>query len=320
MKAAVTTGGPLEVQQVTRPTPKPNEVLCKLRYCGLNRADLIHAARPSGSSPIIPGMDWCGHVVEFGNEVRGFSVGDRVMCSGSGQGGYAQYAVTDWGRVVHVPPNLSDEQAAVSMLALQTMHDAIVVNGQMKEGDAVLIQGASSGVGLMGLQIAKQMGASVVFGSSRSPSHRERLMAYGADMAIDTGNAIWPDEVLKATKGRGVDLIVDMISGKMVDQSMKVCSTLARIINVGRLGGNNAEIDFGIHAMKRISFIGVTFRSRSLDEVRALTSKMSADLSKLIAECKFQLPIDSTFRLDEADLAQKHMRANSHFGKILLEM
>ena len=111
----------------TRPVSKPNEVLCKLRYCGLNRADLMHAARPAGSAPSIPGMDWCGDVVEVGAEVRGFKTGDRVMCSGSGPGGYAEYAVTDWGRVLPAPAGLGDEQAAVTMLALQTMHDALIV-------------------------------------------------------------------------------------------------------------------------------------------------------------------------------------------------
>ena len=103
----------------------------------------MHAARPAGSAPSIPGMDWCGDVVEVGAEVRGFKTGDRVMCSGSGPGGYAEYAVTDWGRVLPAPAGLGDEQAAVTMLALQTMHDALIVNGGMKAGDAVLIQGAS---------------------------------------------------------------------------------------------------------------------------------------------------------------------------------
>ena len=101
---------------------------------------------------------------------------------------------------------------------------------------------------------------------------------------------------------------------------MKACATLARIVNVGRLGGNVAEIDFGVHALKRISFIGVTFRSRSLDEVRELTRRMQADLWDAIAAGKLQLPIDRTFALDDAEAAQKHMRANAHFGKILLKM
>ena len=320
MKAAVTTGGPLEIRQAPRPVPKPNEVLCKLRYCGLNRADLMHAARPAGSAPSIPGMDWCGDVVEVGAEVRGFKTGDRVMCSGSGPGGYAEYAVTDWGRVLPAPAGLGDEQAAVTMLALQTMHDALIVNGGMKAGDAVLIQGASAGVGLMGLRIAKHMGAAFVIGSSRNAAHRERLSDFGADLAIDTGNDAWPDEVLKATAGKGVNVVVDQVSGKTVAQSMQACATLARIVNVGRLGGNAAAIDFGVHALKRISYIGVTFRSRSLDEVRELTRKMHADLFVAVAAGKLQLPIDRTFSLDEAEAAQQHMRANAHFGKILLKM
>lgn len=320
MKAAVTTGGALDIRAVPRPTPKPNEVLCKLRYCGLNRADLMHTARPAGGPPSIPGMDWCGDVVAVGAEVKNTKAGDRVMCSGPGTGGYAEYAVTDWGRVLPAPAALGDEQAAVAMLALQTMHDALIVNGAMQAGDAVLIQGASAGVGLMGLQIAKLKGAKFVIGSSRNAAHRARFKEFGADMAIDTGNDAWPDEVLKASGGKGVNVVVDQVSGKTVAQSMKACATLARIVNVGRLGGNAAEIDFGVHALKRIHFIGVTFRSRSLDEVRELTRKMAADLWDDIAAGKLQLPIDRTFALDDAEAAQQHMRANAHFGKILLKM
>ena len=87
MKAAVTTGGALEIKQVSRPKPKANEVLVKLSHCGLNRADLMHTARPAGSPPSIPGMDWCGDVAEVGAEVKNVKAGDRVMCSGSGPGG-----------------------------------------------------------------------------------------------------------------------------------------------------------------------------------------------------------------------------------------
>lgn len=320
MKAAVTTGGPLEIRQVERLRPKPNQVLCKVRLCGLNRADLMHAARPAGSPPVTPGTDWCGEVVETGAEVKNVKPGDRVMCSGSGPGGYAEYAVTDWGRVLAAPDGVGDEQAGTLMVALQTMHDALIVKGGMQAGDCVLIQGASAGVGLMGLQIAKLKGARLVIGTSRNPAHRARLKEFGADLAIDSDDDAWPDAVLAASGGKGVDVVIDQVSGKTVAQSMKACATLARIVNVGRLGGNAAEIDFGVHALKRISYIGVTFRTRSLDEVRVLTQKMHADLWPDVLAGRLALPIDRSFTLDQAEAAQAHMRANAHFGKIVLRM
>ena len=319
MKAAVAGDKGLEIRQLPRPAPKPNELLVRVRYCGLNRADLMGAARAKGGAPTIPGMDWSGEVVEVGAEVKGFKAGERVMCSGSG--GYAEYAVTDWGRTLPIPArNVSEEQAATLMLALQTMHDALISNGRMQPGENVLIQGASSGVGLMGLQIARLKGAKMVIGTSTNASRRARLSEFGADLAIDPSAAAWADEVLKATLGRGADVIVDQVTGARFNENMNAAAVLARIVNVGRLGGGKGEFDFNVHALKRISYIGVTFRTRSLEEVREITRRMRADLWDAVEAGKLSLPIDRVFALEQAEGAQAHMRANAHFGKILLRI
>ena len=113
-----------------------------------------------------------------------------------------------------------------------------------------MIQGASSGVGLMGLQIAKLKGAKPVIGSSTNDARRARLKEFGADLAIDTRDPGWPDAVLKATDGKGVNLVVDMLSGPVVAQTMKATALLGRIVNVGRLAGTKAEFDFDLHALK----------------------------------------------------------------------
>jgi hypothetical protein len=141
-----------------------------------------------------------------------------------------------------------------------------------------MIQGASSGVGLMGLQIAKLMGAKLVIGTSTNDARRARLKEFGADLALDTRDPGWPDAVLKATDGKGVNLVVDMLSGPVVAQTMKAMALLGRIVNVGRLAGTKAEFDFDLHALRRIDYIGVTFRTRTLDEVREIGRRMRADL------------------------------------------
>jgi NADPH2:quinone reductase len=128
----------------------------------------------------------------------------------------------------------------------------------------------------------------------------------------------WPDEVAKATGGKGVDLIVDQVSASVANQNMRAAAILGRIVNVGRLGGMKGEFDFDLHALKRIDYIGVTFRTRSLDEVREIVRKMRADLWPAVEAGTLHLPIDRTFPLDEAAAAQAHMRANAHFGKIVL--
>ena len=143
-------------------------------------------------------------MVETGAEVQGgFKPGDRVMCSGSG--GYAEYAVSDWGRVNPMPSGRSFEDAATLPVALMTLHNALITAGRMKAGESVMIQGASSGVGLMGLQIAKLKGAKLVIGSSTNDARRPRLKEFGADLAVDTRDPAWPEQVLKATDGKGVD-------------------------------------------------------------------------------------------------------------------
>jgi NADPH2:quinone reductase len=250
--------------------------------------------------------------------VKEFKAGDRVVCSGSG--GYAEYAVSDYGRTVPLPAGFSFEQAAVLPVALHTLHNALITQGRLKAGESVLIQGASSGVGLMGLQIAKLKGAKPVMGSATNDARRARLNEFGADLAVDTRDETWPDRVLEATGGKGVNLTVDMVSGALVNPLMKATAVLGRIVNVGRLGGAKAEFDFDLHAMKRIDYIGVTFRTRSIEEVREIVRLMRADLWDAVTAGKLRLPIDRTFPLDECVAAQAHMRANQHFGKIALVM
>ena len=144
----------------------------------------------------------------------------RVMASGAG--GYAEYALADWGRVLPMPDaNMGWVQAATLPIALQTMHDAVVTNGGLQPGESILIQGASSGVGLMGMQIAKLMGAKQVLGTSRNPALAGELAEFGCDLAIDTGDAAWPDQVLAATGGRGVEVIVDQVSASVANGNLR---------------------------------------------------------------------------------------------------
>jgi NADPH2:quinone reductase len=303
MKAAIFAKQGLELRDVSQPQPKAGEVLVRVRYAGLNRRDLT---RTPGDEGTIPGMDWAGERLD---------TGEPVMCMGAG--GYAEYAVS--GCVLPVPRGVPLDQAAALPLALLTMHDAIVGNGRLKAGESVLIQGASSGVGLMGLQIARQLGAAPVIGSSRNAAHREKLKAFGADLAIDTTDARWPDQVLEATRGKGVDLVVDQVSGELFNATQKATAIRGRIVNVGRLGGMSAPFDFNLHALRRIDYIGVTFRTRSADEIREIARRMREDLWPALEAGKLRLPLDRVFPLAQAQAAQDLMRSNRHFGKIVLQ-
>ena len=321
MKAAVVTEQGVQYKDAPKPTPKPNEILIKVRAASLNRADLAvasgHRHGTVGGPGTIVGLECAGEVEAVGAEVKDFKPGDRVMSSTAG--GFAEYAVADSGRAHKVPANnMSWEQAACMPVAVQTMHNALVGAGRLKKGETVLIQGASSGVGLLGMQIAKHMGASVVLGSSTNDGRRARLKEFGCDVAIDTRDPKWPEKVKEATGGKGVDLIVDQVSAGVMDQNMEAAAILGRIVNVGRLGGMKGEFNFDLHALKRIDYIGVTFRTRSAEEVRIIVQAARKDLWPAIEAGTLHLPIDKTFPLAQAAEALAHMKANAHFGKIVL--
>jgi NADPH:quinone reductase len=321
MKAGVAGERGLSIAEVARPAPGPEQVLVRVAAAGMNRADL-NAAKGAGvvgkdawGKPI--GMEWAGEIVEIGSGVTGLSVGDRVMCSGAG--GYAEYAVADRGRTLRIgDTDLTLEQAAVLPLALMTAHDALVTNGRMKAGDRVLIHGASSAIGLMALQIARSRGAALIAATSGDAERRRRLASFGATHAFDASQQGWVDTLAKLADGKGIDVAVDMVSGAGFNALLAIAAVRGRIVNVGRLGGTKAEFDFDLHAAKRVDYIGVTFRTRSLAEIREIVRRVEADLWPDVAAGRLSLPIDRTFPLAEAIAAHAHMAANRHFGKIAL--
>src|SRR5262249_36830467 len=135
---------------------------------------------------------------------------------------------------------------------------------------------------------------------------------------LDSSDPTWPEQVKQATNGKGVDLIVDQVSATVADQNLDAAAILGRIVNVGRLGGMKGEFNFDLHALKRIDYIGVTFRTRSAEEVREINRAMRADLWPAVEAGKLSLPIDRSFPLEQVADALDMMRANRHFGKIVL--
>ncbi len=323
MQAAVLGDKGVEVRDLPKPAPKDNEVLIQVRASSLNRADLLvalgHQHGAIGGVGARLGLECSGEVEAVGREVAGIKPGDRVMASAPG--GFAEYVVTDAARVHRIPGNnMSYEQAACFPVALQTMHNAIATAGRLKRGETMLMQGASAGVGLLGMQIGKLLGASLVIGTSTNAERRARLPEFGCDLALDSSDPAWPEAVKKATGGKGVDLIVDLVSAPVANQNLEAASILGRIVNVGRLGGMKGEFDFDKHALKRIDYIGVTFRTRTVDEVREINRLMRADLWPALEAGKLTLPIHKSFRLADISEALALMRANRHFGKVVISV
>src|ERR1700748_2435431 len=179
MKAYVYGANGAEIADVAKPSPKGTQVLIRVQACGLNRADLGmtkgHVHGSAGGVGTVLGMEWAGEVAELGPDAKGVKVGDKVM--GSGAAAFAEYTLADHGRLFHIPStsNMSFEEAATYPVALATMHNAVVTNGGLQPGQSVLIEGASSGVGLMAMQIAKLKVSGRVIVSSTDEMRRGRL-------------------------------------------------------------------------------------------------------------------------------------------------
>lgn len=308
------------VDNLPEPVPGDGELLVRVGAAGLNRADLVmplrHRQGTDAMGPAIAGNEFAGTVVGRGARADRFSPGDRVM--GFGASTFAEMTTVDHRHVLPVPDGMEWRDATAFPVAAETMHDAIVTNGRLAAGERVLFLGAGSGVGILGIQIAKAKGASMVLGASRSQDRLARLAAFGMDDGIDVSDPAWPDRVRTLTDGAGVDLIVDMVSGTTVNASMQAAAIRGRIVNVGRLGGKTGEFDFDLHALKRLDYIGVTFRTRSDQEIAEIVDRAWADLGPPIEARTLALPVHAAFPLDEVAEAYAEMRRDTHLGKIVI--
>lgn len=321
MKAYMFTDQGPAIRETPMLAPEAGQVLVRVVASALNRVDLMmaqgaaHGAR--GGVGTVLGSEWAGEVAEVGPDVDDFAIGDRVM--GATGSAFADYVCADAADVLPIPdPGMDYETATCFPIALRTMHNAIVTAGRFQAGQTVLIQGASSGVGLLGMQIAKVLGARAVIGSSTDAGRRARLAEFGADKAIDSGDLGWPEQVLEFTQGQGVDLVVDQVSGLLVNGAMRATRIGGRMVNVGRLGGQRAEFNADLHALRQLTYVGVTFRTRTLEEIAVINRLMMQDLWAPFTAGKLTLPIDSAFPFAEVDRALGRMQRNQHFGKIVL--
>jgi len=239
------------------------------------------------------------------------------MCRGAS--GWAEFAVAHWRRAIPFgSENISWEQAACVQGTLQTMHDAIVTIGRFQPDQSILIQGASSATGLMGLQVGRAMGARLVIGTSTNARRKARLVDFGASLSIDSSEESWLDHVLDVTEGKGVDVTIDMLSGDFVNKNMAATAVNGYVINIGRLAGKNTNFDCEVHAARRLHYVGTTGRSRTIDEHAMVARRANDDLWRSVEIGEIASPIDRVFPLEDATLALQRMNANEHFGKIVL--
>jgi putative PIG3 family NAD(P)H quinone oxidoreductase len=322
MKTVVITqpGGPEVLQLQDRPTPEPvaDQVRVKVLFAGLNRADVMqrrgHYPAPPGVVADIPGLEIMGVIDAVGPQTTRWKTGQRVFGI-LGGGGYAEYAITHERLLAPVPDELSDEAAAAVPEAWMTAHDALFSQAELKMGERVLIHAAGSGVGTAAIQLAHAAGAQT-FGTARSPQKLIRAQELGLDVALAAEE--FAAVVREATHDEGVQVLIDFVGAPYFAQNLEALAVGGRLVQVGTMGGNRAEIDLGILMRKRLQLFGTVLRARSLEEKALVTRRFENHVVPLLAKGQVQPIVDRVFALHEAAQAHEYMENNSNFGKVLL--
>jgi NADPH2:quinone reductase len=314
-------GGVYEFRQIPVPTPGPGEVLVAVRAAGTNRGELL--ARPllrsdnPAAKPMRAGIEFAGEIVTLGEGVKGWEPGDRVMARGAG---YAEYTVVSARALMQIPDGMSWAEAAAIPNVLVTAHDAIVSNAALQAGESVLVTAGSSGVGTAAIQIARYLGAHPVMATTRSAAKGDALRTLGAHEVIDTSRAEWVEAVLTATGQRGIDVIIDQVGGPMLADNIRVLAIKGRLVSVGRNAGQVGDCNLDEIARKRASIIGVTFRTRTVEEALVCSERCAADLLSAFTTGALKPVLDRTFPFAQIAEAHTYMLGDAQIGKIVLTL
>jgi NADPH:quinone reductase len=320
MRAAVlATDGSVTVQDVEPPVPAADQLLVRVRAAGLNRADLSARAGAGRAGPAIAGLELAGEVEAVGAQVSRWQPGDRVMGRASG---FAELAVLGEADAIEVPADLSWEEAGAMPVTLLTAHDALVTNGQLRPGELVVVNAGSSGVGICAARMAGLLGAGAVISVTTSPAKAEAIRAAVGSLpcplvVVDvTGDEFVAAVRAQSSDGQGADLIIDSVGGSVLRDNMAAARVTGRIVQVGRLGGRHAEIDLDELARKRLTLVGVTFRTRSRAEGAEVVRRCLANLGDQLTWLRPE--IDRVFPLSQILDARAAMLRNEHVGKIVI--
>jgi len=311
--------GPASVltpDKMPHPEPGPGQVLIAVRAAGVNRPDIAqrngHYPPPPGA-PDILGLEVAGEVAGVGPGTGRWRVGDRVTAL-LGGGGYAQYAVVDARHALPIPPGLDFVQAAALPETVFTVFSNMVEIGALKAGETLLMHGATSGIGVAAIQLAKAMGARVI-ATSRTAQKAQQAKALGADLSLDVSAG---DFVAPVTAAGGADVVLEMVGGDYVAKDIAVLNPFGRLVIIALQAGARVEVDLLPVQRKRLILTGSTLRPRDADEKARLAAAVERHVWPLIASGAFKPVIDSTFPLEQAAQAHAHLEAGGHFGKVVL--
>ncbi|MCU0634759.1 MAG: NAD(P)H-quinone oxidoreductase [Gemmatimonadaceae bacterium] len=326
MRACVITapGGPdvLELREVPRPALAPEEVIVRVRASALNRADLLQRAgrypAPPGAPADIPGLEFAGEIESVGAQVRDWREGDRVFGIVGG-GAHADYVAVPAGSLAPVPFGMPWPIAGAIPEAFITAHDALVTQGRLIRGDRVLIHAIGSGVGLAAAQLARQCGAHV-FGTARTADKLVQARTHGMDEGVVPmeGARGIADALLTWSGGHGADVVLDLVGGAYVPESLRAIALRGRYLLVGLVAGAQATIDLSRLLRQRVHLMGTVLRARSAEEKAQVTAAFVRDVLPGLAAGTLSPVIDTVMPLDRIAEAHRRLEENQSTGKIAI--
>jgi len=317
-------GPPEELRLAERPLPQPGagELLIRVAASGVNRPDVLqrkgHYAPPPGVSDL-PGLEVAG-VVESGDAAAmaqaGINVGDRVCALVAG-GGYAEYCVAPVAQCLPVPAGLSDVEAASLPETFFTVWSNVFDRARLQAGEALLVQGGSSGIGVTAIQLARARGATVIV-TAGSDEKCAACLALGAHHAINYKTQDFVAEVRRITEARGVDVVLDMVAGPYVAREVECLAEDGRIVIIAVQGGVQAELNAALVLRKRLTITGSTLRPRPVVFKAAIAQCLREQVWPLLESGVLKPVIHSEFAAADAAQAHALMESNQHIGKIVL--
>lgn len=316
--------GPPDVLKLAdRPDPVPaaGEVLIDVEAAGVNRPDVIQRygkyPPPPGASDI-PGLEVAGRVAALGPGVSGFAAGDRVCALVAG-GGYAERAAVPQEQVLPVPRGFTAIQAAGIPETFFTVWTNVFQRGALKRGESILVHGGTSGIGTTAIQLAKAFGA-VVLTTAGSDEKCAAALALGAAHAFNYRTADWVADARRATNGRGVDVILDIVGGDYIPRNLDLLAVEGRLLQIAFLKHAKAELDFSVMMRKRAWITGSTLRPRTPAEKGAIARDLYQQVWPLFEQGVVAPVIHGTFPLGRAADAHRLMESSTHIGKLILDI